>query len=627
MTNPDLSFVDQYIHDYPSIKNVSHLRSEQKKVLLNLVYSINESIIEGKYIENTNIHDTYTSKLAELSDSTQDFTNIDEAKLNDNKFYFDFFEYSVNVFTLFVEKINNLYKNDIQKFINIEIFYNPKNYYFKSFSPFLKLLDYNIEVSKIDHNFINEDSLLKDLYRFKNDVTNIRIDQSNIPNIELREKYLNLKASLLIKIEFLISKWTARKCSRLKYGKEKYINLFADTTKIKLSKIEKLNEYILKIRYIYDLYGDDNISILREEYTKIANKFKQPSIDEHSLFKLSYHEIHTLIKYYKDVTKDIQKLKKLLTFFYNEARKDTNTNIHRTFAIQISKQYCLNNYFSLYCEKFIETSNDLIDIKFSIKKFVEEYKTIKRESTYLTDNFFLDFKFLNTSLVFLNKLFNKHRDKSHEVIQKTSDFFRHTLENIIRDFDSKVQWSITNNNYIFKLPYDESLVKYKNINIYLSSSFLLPKLNEEILEAKNEISSKYQTLNLKYNTEDEIKGINELKEEYKSDNKRIIEIVTLFTAVISFIVGSIGNFKFVTDIYSAITFTCAFALALMIFILIIMRLLRKENFITGWDFICLLVLLAFVALVTLNMQKTLKPDTNTTNPDTANTIKLKIDTD
>lgn len=623
-SNLEFSFITDFTSNFQIVSSTDELEKNLETFFLELNCFINKTILEGTYITTPNIFKTLNAKFLELSAISEEYTHIKSVDPKTIKNYLDTYMYQINMSLLFVGKINRLYSQGIPTFTNLEIFLDKKNTIFTKYEDLIQLLEYNIELSKIDHLFINEESLIKELFKYKNDIKNIRITVSLVKDTELRNSFNDITHALLLKVEFLIDKWRARHSFKLKDENFKYIDLFTDK---RYSDITRIQEYKSKILYLYNVNGHDSSSILRKEYQKILSKCKVNELitNINTLNKLNLFDLHTLIKYYKDEVKDSQKLKKLIQVFRNKENNNRSENIHNIFCIHISKQYCLNNYFSLYCDEFLKSTDGIDKLEYRINKFTEEYLQIKKESTHLTDNFFLDFKFLKTSLLFLEKQFLKNKDNTHDIIKRTSDFFNVTLQKTINVFDSKIQWSLKNNNYIFKLPFEESLVKYKDINIYFSSSFLLPKINDEILDARNFLSSDYQKLNLKYSTEHEIQDIYNLKEDYKKENKKTIEIVTLFTAIVSFIVGSIGGFKFITDIYSAISFVAIFGLCLLSFVLTIMKLIRKDGIVNYLDFIFLFSMLIFIAFISLNMQKTLKPDVNTTNTESTNTIKLKID--
>lgn len=619
------------ISRFPIKENIINditLDNEFNLFMYRLSYYLNKSIIEGTYTKgNTSedisiISNTVQKIIIDLSEPESPQYNPDPLiEIN------HIIQYQINTYELFIEKTKRLYNKENIEYIDKSIYLDNYSIYFKKFKSLIELLNCNIELAKIDHSFLNDELILKQLFNLKNSLNTIRFTIPRIKNYEPQTKSLYVKFNTLIgalkmKCEFLIDKWYARSKIKLIDDNLKHKNLFESNIYIDYEANSTLRDYKNKIIYLYEISGYKRQNILKKCFQEINRKNIS---DRETLNSLSIFELHTLIKYYKDEVKNLDLLKDLIPVFDKKTSND-QSNFYENFALHVAKQYCQNNYFSLYCEKLEDntinlTSENLIN---KLDSFFLEYETIKNNTAGLTDNFFLQAKFLKYSLTIINNHLNANKDNLLDAVIKTKKF--HTkLEQSIEEFEKKIQWSLKNNNYIFKLPYSESIIKYKHINIYLSSSFLLPKIDEDIVKEKRHIDDINQKLKFIYTTELQINEIHKLKEDYKIDNKKLIETVTLFTAVISFIVGSIGGFKFVTDIYSAISFTITFGLSLMTFVLIIMRLLKKERITNGWDFGFLTIILAFIAILTLNLQKTLKQETITPNTDSANTIKLKIE--
>ena len=127
--------------------------------------------------------------------------------------------------------------------------------------------------------------------------------------------------------------------------------------------------------------------------------------------------------------------------------------------------------------------------------------------------------------------------------------------------------------------------------VFFASSFVLPPSHLEIEKHYKEIEEKFNKLNsylefsLFFNNEtkeiksikenitlfsdNQTKEINEIKESVKQTDKRSIETLTIFTAIISFIIGNVALFKFIKTFYEALIFILIYAIALSIFVLLI----------------------------------------------------------
>lgn len=565
-------------------------------------YVINKSILEGEYIEKTNIEELIeelNNCLIELKTKFGVFGAIDILEENALNFdndsstkYLDYFHYQINLYKLFIGKIKRLYTKRGLSYVENKIFIDHTSEVYSEYEYLLAFFDDNIELSKADHQFTSDETMLKTLFRIKNSIDSFRPqfskgdvndDRYNI----LQGLFVNLTKSLKLKVQFLIDKWYIRSKIKLKDDNIAYHNLFKSNSWIDYS-LPDLRRIKEKIIYLYEIPNNDGVNILKNCFQRISNKGQ--------ILELSFFEIHTLIKYYKDFLKNKEKLKSILIFF--EDKNDSIVaNTYENFSFEIAKQYCQNNYFSIYCEDFEKDCVGLKPDKLleKLNGLYDVYKGIKYDNEGLTDNFFLESKFLNYSFKVLLKCLENNGDNRYEFIKETSVFFKETLMDVLFEYDNKTNWSLKNNNYIFKLPYKESKVNFCGLNIYLSSSFLLPIDNDAIIKEKRALEFPFQRLNLLYSTINEITEIKQLKDDFKAENKRTIEVVTIFTAIVSFIMGSLGGFKFVDSIFNAIAFTLIYALCLLMFVVLILKTFRSEKIYKLYDlFPLLLVLLAII---------------------------------
>ncbi|SFN09554.1 hypothetical protein SAMN05421741_101105 [Paenimyroides ummariense] len=558
----ELDIFNKFLTDFSALKTVTELKEKQEAFFLDLTYIVNKSIIEGEYLNIIDITDGYYIWFEILSLNSQEFTHISGAKYKDIEDFLHSLKYLISLYSLFSKKICKLYNRGVLEYIDTEIYISSENLIYKEFNSFFELTENNIELSKIDHQFINDESLLKELFKVKNNITNIRISTSQFNrNSSLHSSFTNLKDALILKVNFLIDKWYIRSSTKLKDTEFKFEE-FKNIAKYNLPKNNNLNKYKDKIKYLYELDGYSYSNLLE-------NKFND--IDKTNKKKLTFFELHTLVKYYKDKVNNLDKLNEVLRAFSNKLENFKSINIYEKFSYNISYQYCLNNYFSLFCEDFYNNCNDLNEKNLNTKLNIlyKKYKDVKAKSISLTDNFFIQYKLLSYSFLTIEKVLNNAGDKTIEALNSSSNHFNIILTEVLEEYENKIQWSLKNNNYIFKLPYDESLIAYKNLNIYIASSFLLPKVNEDIINEKRLLLNHHQKLSVFFNIENQIDEIKKLKENFELDNKKLIETVTIFTAIISFIVGSIGAYKFLTTFTEALIFIIVFGISISIFVLLI----------------------------------------------------------
>lgn len=152
-------------------------------------------------------------------------------------------------------------------------------------------------------------------------------------------------------------------------------------------------------------------------------------------------------------------------------------------------------------------------------------------------------------------------------------------------YEANIEWSLKNFNYIFILPFDESVIPFtidgEEYQIFFASSFVLPPSSKNIIENFEIVKTKFLKLNAyldfaKYFLE-EITEINNIKKELESKEVKSIELISLFTAVISFIIGGVSGFAFIKDLYTALLFFVVFTTSLLTFLIVLFVFTRGKK--------------------------------------------------
>lgn len=370
------------------------------------------------------------------------------------------------------------------------------------------------------------------------------------------------------KANFLKYKWKQRQeveFSYLEDGKHKELN----TQEITLPKLKEW-ENIINLQYEYQSNWQRSITNRVKSYPKIENlKDDTPKFI-----------IHQLIKYYKDIDPAYKKGYQIADFLI-KSRQNSEKYNYNTYVEDIFCNYALNNAFSCFLEQ--ETS---------IENIFSKYYETEEKLTSITRNYFLKYKLLNK--VF-ELLLQKYKEVSKEIFINEYQEYLNNCKEILSSYKEYKDWSLENFNYIYLLPYKESLVNFeiesKNLPVFFASSFVLPPSHLEIEKHYKEIEEKFNKLNsylefsLFFNNEtkeiknikenitsfsdNQTKEINEIRESVKETDKRSIETLTIFTAIISFIIGNVALFKFIETFIDAIIFILIYAIALSIFVLLI----------------------------------------------------------
>ena len=375
------------------------------------------------------------------------------------------------------------------------------------------------------------------------------LDYSIVDNIEYYEKLskLNIRVKerhnkkpfknlniLEAKLKFLEYKWLKRKkYNRLKLQKydninysEKYIfndNIVNLDEKIKIGEpyYSYYKDWINKIEYHYfeeKARESDYLSIIR-------NKDKRD---------LNSYDIYLKIKYYKDIDENIDELKKL---------QDDVQRLDESIRIK-NELYYFNNLFSLLVKSDVE--EELIN---------REYKKItKKHKEANNNNFFIHYKYLTYLIEQANKKNNLDNIKIDDY-QKILDVCR-----------NKFEWAKRVFNRLYDFDKKDCLINIQGISVYHPSAFSLPLSifeNERII---NKLEKDFNDLKQKRNQI----YIKEIENKIKTDEKKSIEIITVFTAIISFIVGSIGAFKFIESFVESLLFITIFGTSISIFVLLML---------------------------------------------------------
>jgi len=349
---------------------------------------------------------------------------------------------------------------------------------------------------------------------------------------------------------FLKYKWNQRQeveFSYLEDGSHKELN----TQEITLPKLKKWED-IINSQYEFQSHWQKSIINRVKSYLKIENlKDDTPKFI-----------IHQLIKYYKDIAPDSKKSYQIADFLL-ENRKNSGKYNYNTYVEDIFCNYALNNAFSCFLEQ--ETS---------IENIFSKYYETEEKLTSITRNYFLKYKLLNK--VF-ELLLQKYKEVSKEIFINEYQEYLNKCKDILTSYKEYKDWSLENFNYIYLLPYEESLVNFEIESeifpIFFASSFVLPPSHLEIEKHYKEIEEKFNKLNsyLEFSLffNNETKEIKEIKESVKQTDKRSVETLTIFTAIISFIIGNVALFQFIKTFIDAIIFILSYAIALSIFVLLI----------------------------------------------------------
>lgn len=431
----------------------------------------------------------------------------------------------------------------------------------------LDLFKISIDISHADHFLGTDADTFKEL---------------EIINYKLAKKYAGLGnyCSLLLgKARFLLAKCILRKIHEIK-GRTNGNKLYTREDLIEKTANESVNALCdenysnllcnIQIQYEVDLLWPQHLEDLVESTLQIG-------IEKKTLL-----EIQKEIKYFKDIKKSCPDVKKLREEIERRFIIAANSNEKFNFsALQIALNYAINNEFSCFLEeKEISLSE--------VKAYYESVMSCQLKTGI--KNYFPQSKLIE--VFFLPKIeqLKSETQKDYIEIQKLLN----ECNKVIGTYDDSVIWTNLNVNYIFQLPYNECLLQLNKPAadldyIFIASFNVLPidKIfhQKQFEELRNRVKQIQLEISIYENVKNDLEEINnlakknvgevlDLKNEFKDASKKTIEIVGLFTAIVTFILGSIPAFKFVDSGFEALLFMLALGSTLAFFILNIMFAVR-----------------------------------------------------
>lgn len=535
------------IHNRISLPSEVIASFSQKKnsFYIDIIKLLCISVLCGEYIEIKDFFnklEKLEKRIEELPNETYDLPLDIQSQIFDIssaitlviEFYKDFFKKIENYYSedriQFVFKRNTL----IQRKLNNGSFHPETAEKIKYFLNLLK-------ITSIDHFPSTGDNHIFEVFNseeFIEDFTDPRFrDISNV---------------ICEKITFLKFKWKERRLqenpfmhSYLENGIEKKIGEYS-TPSSELSNWKEIinTQYEIKNSWKADL-------------SERVKSYKNNSISSfNECFKL-----HQLIKYFKDVNPLDKKLQEISLKLLEKRQNNSCSNFYDKYAENIFCNYALNNEFSHYIEN--ESSIEKINLK---------YDEINSKLNDTTNNYFLKFRYLNRVL---DILMPKINDIDKESFIKNYSDSLDKCKSILNQYHENIKWSLINFNYVFILPINESKVKFEidgsNYNVLFASSFTLPPSSKKIEEDYNIVKEKfdklYSYLGFSKYFFKEINEINHIKNELKDKEIKSLELLSLFTAVISFIIGGVSGFAYIKDLYTALLFFVVFTTSLLTFLI------------------------------------------------------------
>ncbi len=433
-----------------------------------------------------------------------------------------------------------------QSEVTFHLKYRDFNFYNTKYSELTEICEYvNLTILEV---------LLNDSYSYITNLIELEQRKKQFHNSHPFQHLSIFEAKFL----FIRYKWLKRRKYNKKIQSEHYGSNFSEKYVFSNGDIIDLNNKV-KI-------GDEHYQLFKIWIDKIEFHYFTDECDQNMNFEIDLekpiglllknsYELFYKIKYHKDIYKNED--------FFNKTDKLLNKDKAKsTSPIFFAKNYLYfrNNRFSFLIEKynsFNKGNEQLID---------EEYKVLTElTKKHSNNNFFITFKYLKYKLRKLEHLLSLDISKiKDDYISVSQD-----IQKLIVECNNKFKWSLNSYNMLYQHGYNESIITIKNHKVYFPTSFLLPFSTIEYEQEIKKADESYKGLVIKFQEKQVQNIIDSFKEELKQSEKKSIETITIFTAIISFIVGGIGAFKFLETFIQAILFILIYSVSISIFVLLI----------------------------------------------------------
>lgn len=264
-----------------------------------------------------------------------------------------------------------------------------------------------------------------------------------------------------------------------------------------------------------------------------------------------------LMKYYQKDGGTLNQINNLLVYFnklYDRLYKKVLYKDFDRHALNTTKNYLYNCRLSYKIQqsqyKFEEFVLDMKEIdNLQIETGIRNFYPYRKAVSFLINDISNDFD-SNTFY------------RGEGIIDKI-----YLLEGYIERLEKSIVWCKNQNFYPFQLMFNECSVLYKELSIrlFIPSSFTRPIeykiLSDEIMEYKSKIVFFRNKLELLKEKDD----IERIKQEIAKSERKYIEILGVFTAVITFLFGTIDFFSTAKKSADIIYPSLAIGLILLLF--------------------------------------------------------------
>ncbi len=287
-----------------------------------------------------------------------------------------------------------------------------------------------------------------------------------------------------------------------------------------------------------------------------------------------------LMRYYSKVTKSQNQVDNLLSHYEDFYKKKNKTPLlpFDKYALKTIKNYMYNCKLSLLIsdknctyEAVIQLLNDIINVQ--VETLIQNFYPYKKAITFL--------------LTHIKECIKKGNDIQDIESKKAY------LDTLIPKLEESYKWCKDYQFYPFQLMKSDCTMPIKELNIILfsPSTFSRPIKYDELLDQINDCKADSTALDIEIQMYKERQNLLDIKKEINANRKTYIEILGIFSGIITFLFGSIQLFGRADISYTqSLTNILSLGLVLCIFIALITVTISLEKKYRLWGIVCIVVI-------------------------------------
>ena len=473
-----------------------------------------------------------------------------------------------------VVPLKNSWRTELISSAKIEELF-PKTVFQAKISSIENIFKLNLKISKIDHYFTESPEVFSQLLSLKTEASKINnfLSGSNAVRIhgDLLNKAILINKVMLNKIEYLIGLQIKRK------KEEGGSHSFSDGLVVESLPVNStfgFPEIAEKFNELDCLTASDETNSSIAFVQAIINKFLKRDV----LNLFDFRVLVRLVSRDQIEYIDHEEIIKRFNDLY-ETREIVLSNYDKR-VYNLARVYLLNNQLSYYIKHKKELKQ--------IQPIIDEIK--KYSHLYNISNFFIYSKICDRLLAEFNHYLTKDLEEP-EIVQSLDTILNKFKENL-NHLNEKFLWSKRISFIHFRETHNNCTIIIKSeegkIKLFIASAYSPPlnyisegdKINglralPRILEQQLENTRNLLVTNAAISTTKE--KVETLKIDFEKSQKKHIEILSIFAAIVIFASGNIQMFMKVKSASEGLHFMFIFALCLSLFVLLVWVVFKDRS--------------------------------------------------